>query len=124
MKQTTKEALKENKSDYGKIKAIAKTYITKRECSAQEAVYLIMPKIWWRKVFPRVIFLNSNLPEKRFSIFKKKAEIDELPGDSTDIFQRNMLDRYLDRQNENFKNGEYKVIDQLGFRRVIITVLC
>ena len=124
MKQTTKEALKENKSDYGKIKAIAKTYITKRECSAQEAVYLIMPKIWWRKVFPRVIFLNSNLPEKRFSIFKKKAEIDELPGDSTDIFQRNMLDRYLDRQNENFKNGEYKVIDQLGFRRVIVTVLC
>ena len=97
MKQTTKEALKENKSDYGKMKAIAKTYITKRECSAQEAVYLIMPKIWWRKVFPRVIFLNSNLPEKRFSIFKKKAEIDELPDDSTDIFQRNMLDRYLDR---------------------------
>ena len=124
MKQTAKEALKENKSDYGKMKAIAKTYITKRECSAQEAVYLIMPEIWWRKVFPRVIFLNSNLPEKRFSIFKKKAEIDELPGDSTDIFQRNMLDRYLDRQNENFKNGEYQVNDQLGFCRVIVTVLC
>ena len=119
MKQTAKEALKENKSDYAKMKAIAKTCITKRECSAQEAVYIIMPEIWWRKVFPRVIFLNSNLPEKRFSSFKKKAEIDELPGDSTDIFQRNMLDRYLDRQNENFNNGECKVIDQLGFAELL-----
>ena len=59
--------------------------------------------------------MNSNLPEKRFRIFKKTAEIDELPGDSTDIFQRNMLDRYLDRPTENFKNGEYKIIDQLCF---------
>ena len=68
-----------------------------------------------RKIFPRVIFLISNLPEKRFRMFKKKAEIDELPGDSTDIFQHDMLDHYLDRPNENFKNGEYKIIDQLCF---------
>ena len=59
--------------------------------------------------------MNSNLPEKRYRIFKKKAEIDELPDDSTDIFQRNMFDRYLDRPNENFKNGEYISIDQLCF---------
>ena len=115
MKQAAKEALKGNKSDYEKMKAIAKAYITKRECSAQEAVYLIMPGLWLRKLFPRVIFSNSNLPEKWFRIFKKKAKIDELPDDSTDIFQRNMLDRYLDRPNENFKNGEYKIIDQLCF---------
>ena len=70
-----------------------------------------MPELWLRKIFPRFIFLNSNLPEKHLRIFKKRVEIDELPGDSTDIFQRNMLDRYLDRPNENFKNGEYKVID-------------
>ena len=115
MKQVAKEALTGNKSDYEKMKAIAKAYITKRECSVQEAVYLIMPELWLCKIFPRVIFLNSNLPEKRFRIFKKKAKIDELPDDSTDIFQRNILDRYLDRPNENFKNGEYKIIDQLCF---------
>ena len=63
--------------------------------------------------------MNSNLPEKHFGIFKKKAGIDELPGDSTDIFQRNMLDRYLDRPNENFKNGEYKIIDQLCFAKFL-----
>ena len=114
MKQAAKEALKGNKSDYEKMKAIAKAYITKRECSAQKAVYL-KPELCLREIFPRVIFLNSNLPEKRFRIFKKRAEIDELPGDSTDIFQRNLLDRYLDRPNENFKNDEYKNIDQLCF---------
>ena len=86
MKQTGKEALKMNKSDYERMKAIRKAYITKRECSVQEAVYLIMPELLLRKIFPRVIFLNSSLPEKFFRIFKKKAEIDELPGDSTDIF--------------------------------------
>ena len=74
-----------------------------------------MPELWLRKIFPRFIFLNSNLPEKCLRIFKKRVEIDKLPGDSTDIFQPNMLDRYLDRPNENFKNGEYKVIDQLCF---------
>ena len=45
MKQTGKEALKVNKSDYERIKAIRKAYITKRECSVQEAVYLIMPEL-------------------------------------------------------------------------------
>ena len=33
------------------------------------------------------MFWNSNMPEKRYKIFKKKDEIDELPDDSTDIFQ-------------------------------------
>ena len=42
--------------------------------------------------------------EKRYKIFKMKAETDELPDDSTDIFQRNMLDRCIDRPNEHFKN--------------------
>ena len=36
-----------------------------------------------------------NLPKKRYRIFKKNAETDELPDYSTDTFQRNMLDYYL-----------------------------
>ena len=55
------------------------------------------------------------MPKKRYKIFKKKDEIDELPNDSTDLFQRNMLDRYIDRPNEHFKNGQYRQIDQLCF---------
>ena len=63
--------------------------------------------------------MNSNLPEKRFRIFKKKAEIDELPGDSTVIFQRNMLSPYLHRPNENFSNVEYEIINQICFEEFL-----
>ena len=37
------------------------------------------------------------MPEKWYRIFKKKCQIDELSEDSTERFQLNMLDRYLDR---------------------------
>lgn len=73
-----------------------------------------MPELCLRKIFPRVLLLNSNFPEKYFKIFKKKNVI-EVPVNSTDLFQLNMIDRYLDHPNENFKNGEYKVIDKLCF---------
>ena len=113
--QAAKEALSGNKSYYEKMKAIAHAYAIKRECSVQEAVYLVMPELWLRKIFPKVIFLNRNLPDKRYKIFKKRNEIDLLPDDSTDLFQRSMLDRYFDRRSKSFQNGVYKVIDQLCF---------
>ena len=72
------------------MNAIAKDYATKKKCFIQEAVYLVMPELWLRKTFPKVLFLNSNIPEKRYRIFRNKGEIDELPEDRTDIFQRNM----------------------------------
>ena len=58
-----------------------------------------------------MIFLNSNIPEKRHRIFRRKENLDDLPDDSTDVFQRNMLDRYLDRPDREFENGKFEVID-------------
>ena len=87
MKQAAKEALSGNKSHYEKIKAIARVYATKMEYSVQEAMYLFMLQLWLRKIFPKEVFLNSNSPDKRYEIFKKKNEIDVLPDDSTDLFQ-------------------------------------
>ena len=46
MKEVAKDAFNRGVSDYEKMKAIAKAYTTKRECSVQEAVYLIMPELW------------------------------------------------------------------------------
>ena len=97
------------------MKAIARDYATKKKCSVQEAVYLVMPELWLRKTFPKVLFLNSNIPEKRYRIFRNKEEIDELPEDSTDIFQRNMQDRYIDRPDKNFMAGRYNTIDAMCF---------
>ena len=87
----------------------------KRECSVQEAVYLVMPELSLRKTFPKEAFLNSNIPEKRYRIFLRKEDLDELPYDSTDDFQRNMLDRYLDRPGREFHNGKFAVIDSQCF---------
>ena len=63
MKEEAKDAFNRGVSYYEKMKAIAKAYTTKRECSVQEAVYLIMPELWLRETFPKAMFLNSNLPE-------------------------------------------------------------
>jgi len=74
-----------------------------------------MPEIWLRKTFPAVVFANSNIPEKRYRVCRAEEEIANLPPDSTDIFKRNMLDRYMDRPNSEFKNGKYHIVDQMCY---------
>ena len=68
MQQAAKEAIKMNLSCYEQMNAIARAYITKRECSVQEAVYHVMPELWLSKSFPRVIFANSYLPGNRYRV--------------------------------------------------------
>ena len=41
------------------MRSIARAYVTKRECSVQEAVYLVMPELWLRKSFPGKVFANE-----------------------------------------------------------------
>lgn len=64
MKQAVKESAQNNLDNYQKMKNVAHAYATKRECSVQEAVYHLMPELWLRKIFPGVVYANSNLPEK------------------------------------------------------------
>ena len=45
MKQAAKEASVSGKSNFEKMRAAARAYSTKHECSVQEAVYLIMPEV-------------------------------------------------------------------------------
>ena len=61
MKQAAKEAGMSGKTELEKMRAVAKAYSKKRECSVQEAVYLLMLELWFRKKFPKVIFLNSKM---------------------------------------------------------------
>ena len=86
MKQAAKEALKSNKTNIEQMRSVARAYATKRECSVQEAVYILMPELWLRKTFPGVIFANSNLTENRFRVCRSKEEIEELPEDIVLIF--------------------------------------
>ena len=119
MKQAAKEAFKSNKTNIEQMRSVARAYATKRECSVQEAVYILMQELWLSKTFPGVIFANSNLPENRFRICRSKEEIDELPEDSVDIFKRNMIDRYIDRPTSTFSNGRYSILDSFCYAEFV-----
>ena len=67
---------------------VAYAYINKRECSVQECVYYILSGQWLRKTFSGVVFVNSNLPEKRNKIFLIEDQISELSQESTSMFNK------------------------------------
>ena len=80
------------------MKSVAHAYVSKRECSLQEVVYQVMPKLWFKKVFPGVLYANSSISKKRVRMMLSKKEIFELPPqDSTCIYKINMVSRYLTR---------------------------
>ena len=60
MNQAFNEALASNLTNYIQMKSIAQAYSMKRKCSVQEAVYHIMPELWFQKTFPAVVFTNIN----------------------------------------------------------------
>ena len=117
MKEALKEAVNLEKSSYETMKNIAKAYNTNRECSVQEAVYLTMPQLWLRKCFPAIQFVNTNLPDERYRVFKSEEEIEELEDDSTNVFKRNTLDRYVERPNVSFKNGNFSVFEDMCYAK-------
>ena len=117
MKEALKEAVNLEKSSYEAIRSIAKAYNTNRECSVQEAVYLTMPELWLRKCFPAIQFINTNLPNERYRVFKSEEELEDLDDDSSNVFKRNMLDRYLERPDSTFKNGQFSMFEAMCYAK-------
>ena len=92
---------------------IASAFATSRHISLQEAVALTLPELWLRKCFPKTVFISTNIPTERVKFCKSEKEIRELNPDSTDVFKRNMIDRYIDRPDKNFRNGKFSVVDDI-----------
>ncbi|XP_066915086.1 uncharacterized protein [Clytia hemisphaerica] len=113
MTQAVQDAFENGGDKYEQMKSVAHAYVSKREVSVQEAVYLSMPQLWLRKLYPGVTFANTNVPEKRFRMCLSEDEISELPEDSTSIFKKNMLDRYCDRPKDT--NGIYKPVAEMCY---------
>ena len=90
---------------------MAQNYVNKREYNVQECVYHILAGQWLRKTSPGVIFANIKVPETRYRVYRDEKDISELPKDSTDIYKRNMIDRYIDRRNSSFGNVTYSILD-------------
>ncbi|XP_066911584.1 uncharacterized protein [Clytia hemisphaerica] len=119
MKQAAKEAMNSNQTLREKMKSVSRAYRTSREMSIQEAVAIILPEIWLRKTSPGVIFANSNLPENRYRVCKSEEEILNMDVGDTNVFKKNMLDRYIDRPNRAFKNGRYAAMDALCYAQFL-----
>ena len=113
MKKAAEESKDLNFED--RMRKLALAFLSHRQCSLQEAVYQVLPELWLRKCYPGIVFANTSLPEKRYRICKSEAELEELPPDSTDVFKRNNLDRYMDRPNVVFKDGKYSMLDRLCY---------
>ena len=75
-------------------------------------IYQVMPELWLRKVYEGLgvlynLYVNSNIPEKRVRMMLSKKEISELPEDSTNIYKRNMVSRYLIRRHDQMFEDLY-----------------
>ena len=81
-----KEAKDSNLTIRDSLKKIGAAFLSTREVSSQECVYRCMPELWLRKVFPKTVFVSTDLPEKRVRVAKSQPELDELDDDSTDIY--------------------------------------
>ena len=46
--------------------------------------------------FPAVCFVNTNLPEERVKVLLSEKELSELPDDSSNIFKKSNIDRYIE----------------------------
>ncbi|CAB3995694.1 Hypothetical predicted protein [Paramuricea clavata] len=94
-----KEAKSSNMNIRDGLKRIGAAFLSTREVSSQECVYRCMPELWLRKIFPKTVFVNTNLPEKRACVTKTPDELNELDDDSTDIYKSNIIERYTLRPN-------------------------
>ena len=115
MKHALKISIGNKENSYEQIKVVAQAYASNWECSVHEADYLCLPELWLRRVFPRVIYANTNIPEKRCKMLRSQQEIHELPDESEDIFKKNMLGRYMDRPGEKFQNGKFASVNSLCY---------
>ena len=59
-----------------------------------------MPVLCLKEVFPGLLYVNSNIPEKLVRMMLSKKEIAELPEYSTEIYTRNMMNRYMIRPHD------------------------
>ena len=62
-----------------------------------------------------MIFANSKVPRRRFQVCLNEYKIFELPEDSNKMFQRNLVDRYIDRSYTTSSVGKFAVLDTLCF---------
>ena len=99
MGKLLKEASKECGTDDSirqQKKKVGNVFLSHREVSAQEAVYRLL-SIPLKKSSRQTVLVNTGMPETRIHILKPKRNLEDPPDEYEDIFQPNILDRYIAR---------------------------
>ena len=66
----TSQKIKLNMNIRDGLKKNGAAFLSTREVSSQECVYRCMPELWLRKIFPKTIFVNMDLPDKIIPVTK------------------------------------------------------
>ena len=98
MSEILKQAAKEVQGETIRVQSrkLGSVFLTHREVSAQEASYrgLSMPL---RSCSRKVIFVNTDVPEKRIGLILPEKLLSDKDEDDEDIRCKNMIDRYAAR---------------------------
>ena len=112
MKQAHKEAFENNMYHHGTMKTIAKSFLSNRQCSVQEAVYHILPVLKLRRIFPAVYFVNTNPLEERVQVLlSEKNEVNFQTIAKTFLRNLILIAIWKDQvQDSALENTVYKTI--------------
>ena len=74
-----------------------------------------MQELHLRGVFRGVQFVNTILREEHSNILQTEEQSSSLPEDSTEVFKRNNIDRYIARPSVSFCDEKYSILDSFCF---------
>ena len=78
------------------LKRVGSAFLTHREVSAQEAVYRIL-SLPMKQLSRSVVFVDTNPRNERIAVLKDNASLSELDENDTNVFLKNLIDRYMHR---------------------------
>jgi len=85
-----------NSSIRQKLQYLGRKFILGTEISAQEAVYCLLG-LALSKTSCKCVHVNTFPPEQRVCMLRSTSVLPNIPQNSTDIFQKGLLDRYKQR---------------------------
>ena len=106
LKQVVNEMRNQNLKTKEAMRKLSQEFVSARQLSVQEAVYLCPPELWLRKCFPRVTFINTSIPNDGIRILKSETELHELNDDSTDIFKAGIIETCCQRVSGSDNTGK------------------
>lgn len=96
LRKALDEAKKANKTVKESLRSVSNVFLNSSEISAQEAIY-ILTGIPLSRASEAEMYINTSLPQERVHILKSHYELQELAPDSSDVFQKGIIDYYSKR---------------------------